>query len=85
MDNHGTGNMGSPMSVQNDSMLGEFALLQHTPHTLSHVHTHTHTHTHCWSGSQEVMHMNAGQEPVDFESSNAIEGQLNLDAPDSSM
>ena len=39
----------------------------------------------CWSGSQEVMHMNSDQEPVDFESSNAVEDQLNLDAPDSSM
>ena len=29
--------------------------------------------------------MNAGHEPVDFESSDSIEDQLNLDAPDSSM
>ena len=55
--------------------------------------THAHTIIHslslslclCWSGSQEVMHMNSGQEPADFESSNAVEDQLNLDAPDSSM
>ena len=51
----------------------------------THTHTHSHTPLTLLSGSHEVLHMNAGQEPVDFESSDSIEGQLNLDAPDSSM